>query len=494
VSDAAPVEDFGPYRVFEQLGIGGVATVHRAEIRTPEGRKVVALKRLLPHLLMTPSIVEAFTREAKLARHMRHNNIAQTYETGKVNKVSFIAMELVPGPTLDQIMRHSQAVAGAIPIPVTLGILIQICDALDYAHNLTDAAGNVLGIIHRDVSPPNVIVSNTGVVKLVDFGIAKVQSASNPNVTGQGVIKGKMNYIAPEYLQGRIDTRADLFAVGVIAHELLTGRRLFEGADDFETTTRVLEMPIQPPSRWALHVPKDVDDIVLTALSRDPEQRWQTASALRNALAHTARSSNAIADYAKIIGWVEWAFSMKTRPSDRQLQKVIGMLDQPTTGDHVLSARQRAELDAVALAKTQVAVVDNKTTGYAGVPAYPNRPSLLDSQTHRPLQRPDLMQSGQNPHLARPALTESSGNPQLQHPGLLDSSQNRPLIVAAKPFQQKRGRKLGALTPAGGEPVTDEDGAPPEPKRRFWLYAFLVLVAGAGGVLAMSYLLDLELF
>jgi serine/threonine protein kinase len=355
-----------------------------------------------------------------------------------------------------------------------------------------------------------VIVSNTGVVKLVDFGIAKVQHASDPRVTGHGVIKGKMNYIAPEYLGGRLDARADLFAVGVIAHELLTGRRVFEGADDFETTARVLQMPIQPPSRWALNVPKDVDNIVLTALQRDPDQRWQSASALRNALAMTAVTENAIADHAKIIHWVAWAFSQRTRPSDRQLHKVLSMLDQPSTSEHALSPEQQRILEEV----SQVQVFEEPprvmrpdamkhTTGYAGIPAIPNvpPPNLLESSRNKPLHRPDLVDSQRNPPLQRPDLVDSQRNAALQRgiadtqpadASLFQSGGSRPMIVEARPLQQKRGRKYGSLTPAGGEPV--EDPSAPEPSGRFWLYAFLVLLAGAGGVLAMSYLLGLELF
>lgn len=479
MTEATPAEEFGPYRVYEQLGIGGVASVHRAEVRTPEGRKTVALKRLLPHLAMSTPTVESFVREARLARHMRHRNIAVTYETGKVNKVDFIAMELVPGPTLDQIMRHSQAVAGAIPIPVTLGILSQICDALEYAHNLADMSGKPLGIIHRDVSPPNIIISNTGVVKLVDFGIAKIQNATDPRVTGQGVIKGKMNYIAPEYLQGRLDQRGDLFAVGVIAHELLTGRRLFEGADDFETTARVLEMPLQPPSRWAMNLPNDLDHIVLTALARNPDERWQSASAMRTALSSfTKTATNAVADSAKIIGWVEWAFSQKTRPSNTQLAKVLAMLDQPSTSERQLTEEQQRELEEVGHAKTMLADPE------------PPRSHLLDSTAHKPIVRPDFPP---RPNLfeAQPSLHDSGGRPPkpTPSPSLMESGANKPLIVAAKPFQQKPGRKLGALTPAGGEPVPEPE---PEPGRgRFFLYLFLVVVAGAGGVLAMSYFLDL---
>src|SRR6201999_1515891 len=141
--------------------------------------------------------------------------------------------------------------------------------------------------IHRDVSPANIIVTNTGIVKLIDFGIAKTALSSVKTQTG--FIKGKFGYIAPEYITGRIDSRVDLFAVGVIAHELLAGRRLFEGKDDFETLANIRELAGQPPSAWNPHVPADLDDIVMTGLVRDPAKRWQSAGAMQVALANIGR-------------------------------------------------------------------------------------------------------------------------------------------------------------------------------------------------------------
>ena len=185
-------------------------------------------------------MVKLFVDEARLASYLRHANVAQTYELGKVGDIYFIAMEYASGPTLAQILRQCQQAAGEIPLPVTVNILKQICEALDYAHNLCDETGQPLRIIHRDVSPANIIVSNTGVVKLIDFGIAKATISSVKTQTG--FIKGKFGYIAPEYITGRIDARADLFAVGVVAHEMLAGRRLFEGKDDFETLQNIREM------------------------------------------------------------------------------------------------------------------------------------------------------------------------------------------------------------------------------------------------------------
>src|SRR5689334_11943915 len=263
--------------------MGGMARVDRAELAGIEGfHRPVALKRMLPHVASNEDMVKAFVREARLASHLRHANVAQTYELGKVDDIYFIAMELITGPTLRHILKHCAQTTGPMPVQIALNILNQICDALDYAHNLCDETGQPLGIIHRDVSPSNIILDEAGVAKLIDFGIAKASAAGMQTMSG--AIKGKFGYMAPEYLLGSIDARADLFAVGVIAHELLTNRPLFSVADDMETLRRVRTMPLQPPSHKNPNVPAEIDDIVMTALSRDPDGRWQHATALRTAL------------------------------------------------------------------------------------------------------------------------------------------------------------------------------------------------------------------
>ncbi|HEX2686350.1 MAG TPA: serine/threonine-protein kinase, partial [Kofleriaceae bacterium] len=258
---ARGAEEFGPYLVYERLGQGGMATVHRAEKRGVGIRRPIALKRLLPHVAEDPDLVKLFVDEARLASHLHHANVAQTYELGKVDDTFFIAMEYASGPSLAQIVKQSQQAAGEIPLPITVNILTQVCEALDYAHNLCDESGKPLRIIHRDVSPANILVTNTGIVKLIDFGIAKATISSVKTQTG--FIKGKFGYIAPEYITGRIDARVDLFAVGVVAHEMMTGRRLFEGADDFETLQNIRDMNLQPPSCWNPDVTPDLDDIVM---------------------------------------------------------------------------------------------------------------------------------------------------------------------------------------------------------------------------------------
>jgi serine/threonine protein kinase len=298
-------ERFGPYYLHEQLGEGGMASVHRAT-RIDGVGGAVALKRLWPHLSDDRDFVDSFVQEARLTRLLSHDNIAQTYELGKANGLYYIAMELVSGPTLDAVMRQSRTAAGAIPLPIIVEILIQLCDALDHAHNLADELGRPLRLIHRDVSPANVILANNGVVKLIDFGIAK--AARSRVQTQAGTIKGKLAYVAPEYTFGKLDARADLFAVGAVAHEMLTGHRLFAAATEIATIQNVRQLAITPPSRHDRKVTRELDDIVLTALQRDPDQRWQNAAAMGRALRAVADEIGRVSA-PEILRWVQWAFT-----------------------------------------------------------------------------------------------------------------------------------------------------------------------------------------
>ncbi|MGE0870760.1 MAG: serine/threonine-protein kinase [Kofleriaceae bacterium] len=322
-------EVFGDYVVFEQLGAGGMATVHRAELRGIDGfRRPVALKRMLSSVAEDVSLVDAFVHEARLTSQLKHDNIAQAYDLGKHDGSYYIAMELVPGPTLLQVMAQCSAAAGSIPLPIAVNILIQICDALDYAHSLRDQNGRPLGIIHRDISPGNIIISNTGVAKLIDFGIAKATTARAQTQTG--FIKGKFAYVAPEYVAGKLDARADLFGLGVVAHELLTNERLFRGKNDLETLRNLREMRVPRASRFNPDVPAELDDIVLTALQRDPAKRWQTAAAMRTALLQVAWKLGVAVGHQQVVDWLVWAFSQQPRRLGTELGALIDVGLEPS--------------------------------------------------------------------------------------------------------------------------------------------------------------------
>jgi serine/threonine protein kinase len=302
---------FGAYTVHEALGAGGMASVHLADWNPAGGApRRVALKRLFPHIAANPEIVAMFIDEARLARYLSHPNIAQVYEFGRIGSTYFIAFEFVQGPTVHQLAKQCDSHVGYIPIPIVLEIMCQVCDALHHAHNLSDEERLPLGIVHRDISPHNLIVSTAGFVKLIDFGLAKAKQSSVQSHSG--IIKGKLAYIAPEYVDGSLDQRCDLWAVGVVLHELLTGRRLFDAPDDPALVDQVRNLAIPPPSRFRAEVMTPLDDIVFTALEREPRKRWQTATSLRAALAKHAKDYPPVTR-SQLVTWVEWAFGQKQK-------------------------------------------------------------------------------------------------------------------------------------------------------------------------------------
>jgi serine/threonine protein kinase len=310
--DAAVEEQFGPYLVYERLGVGGMATVHRALEQGAEGfERMVALKRLLPHLAEDASFIKSFVREAKLASLLNHVNIVQIYELGRVGTEYFITMEYIDGRDVRRILRHARKVTGPPPIHVTVGLLLQLCDALDYAHNKADEEGHPLGLVHRDISPSNLIVTSGGHLKIIDFGIAKAQS--NQLRTQTGRVKGKLAYMAPEAVSGSrdLDARSDIWATGVILHELLTARPLFASKNEYQTLLKVQKGDILPPSTFNQACPPELDAIVFRALARHPDERFSGAVELREELLELKRQYSLQTGYRDVSSWVEWAFGVE---------------------------------------------------------------------------------------------------------------------------------------------------------------------------------------
>ena len=303
-------EVFGPYVVLERLGVGGMATVHHAKVSGIEGfERVVALKRLLPHLAEDASFVKSFVREAKLASMLQHANIVQLYELGRVGATYYISMEHIDGRDVRRILLQARRAAGPPNVNVTLSLLIQLCDALEYAHTRTDEHGVPLGLVHRDVSPSNLLVTRSGHLKVIDFGIAKAQTQQL--LTQDGKVKGKLAYMAPEAITGgAVDARSDIFSVGVIAHELLTARALFASKSEYQTLINVQRAEVSPPSAFNQAVPRELDAIVAKALARDPAQRYASAAEMRDDLHGVRTRYNLSATNREVETWCTWAFSL----------------------------------------------------------------------------------------------------------------------------------------------------------------------------------------
>jgi eukaryotic-like serine/threonine-protein kinase len=278
------VERFGPYTVYECLGAGGMASVHRATIDIGAGvTREVALKRLLPQLADDKKFVEDFVREAKLAANLHHPNIVRILELGRSNGTYFIAMELVAGQSLLQLMKLAWAMRMVTPIGVAIAIFAELLDALDYASTAVDIEGEPMELVHRDLSPSNLIITDDGHVKIIDFGVAK--AVSGKFMTNTGMVKGKLSYMALETLAGsQLDRRADIFSVGVVMWELITGRRLFRGQNEYEVITRIREGATEPPSTYNAACTPELDEIVMHALAKSRDDRWPSANVMRTAL------------------------------------------------------------------------------------------------------------------------------------------------------------------------------------------------------------------
>lgn len=271
-------ERFGKYLVVGDIAVGGMAEVFLGVHRGPEGfQKAVVIKRVLPAYSGNPSFVQMFVDEARIAARLEHPNIVRTYEFGEVNGQYFTAMEYLPGEDLAKALDKLAFSQQQMPLHLATGIVANVCAGLHFAHQLTDTSGRPLNLIHRDINPANVIVTYTGEVKIIDFGVAK----TNTSETQTGTIKGKVAYMSPEQLLGRgVDQRSDLFSLGVVLWELLTGRPLFLRDNEAATLYAIMNEPLRAPSRYRPDVPRELDEIVMRALARTPADRYDSAEEL----------------------------------------------------------------------------------------------------------------------------------------------------------------------------------------------------------------------
>jgi TonB family protein len=296
-----PGGEFGQYILVERIARGGMAEIWKARMRGLEGfEKLVAIKRILPHLSEDADFVSMFIDEAKLAAQLNHNNIVHIYDLGRLGSSYYIAMEHVEGHDLKDILKQAGERGDPMPIELALFVASKIAAALDYAHRKRDFENKELGIVHRDVSPQNVLISAEGDIKLCDFGIAK--ATSKVSHTQAGALKGKLQYMSPEQAWGRpIDRRSDIFALATVLFEMLTGRRLFAGDNEISVLEQVREAQVEPPSKFNEEAGAEIDALVLRALQRDPEARYQTAAEMArdiDAILYAFRPTPTSADLA----------------------------------------------------------------------------------------------------------------------------------------------------------------------------------------------------
>ena len=279
-------EKFGRYILLDRIGAGGMAEVFRAVMPGVEGfQRTFVVKRILAERAQSPYFVDMFVQEARINALLHHPNIVQVFDFGNVGGTYFLAMEYVRGRDASEMLRRLRDRGRPCPVGVAAFIAREVAAALAYAHTLAAPDGAPFNIVHRDISPSNIMCLRAGGVKLLDFGIAKALGEPEVERTGHGTFKGKLSYISPERIKDLpVDGRADLFALGAVLWELLAGRKLFRGQSDFETLKNVAEMEVPPPSSIRRDVPPELDRIVARALARDPAERYPTGQALADDL------------------------------------------------------------------------------------------------------------------------------------------------------------------------------------------------------------------
>ncbi|MCY1002590.1 protein kinase [Myxococcus sp. MISCRS1] len=316
---------FGKYLLLERINVGGMAEVFIAKAFGVEGfERILAIKKILPTMAEDEEFITMFIDEARISVQLNHANIVHIHELGKHDDTYFIAMEYVAGRDVRTILERYRRRKEIMPTAQAVFIASKLCDGLDYAHRKKDARGQDLHIIHRDVSPQNVLISYEGEVKVIDFGIAK--AANRSQKTQAGILKGKFGYMSPEQVRGMpIDRRSDIFAVGVLLYEMLTGEKLFVGESDFSTLEKVRNADVPLPREFNPNIPPGLEKVVLKALAREPEERYQWGSDLAEDLMRFLLAGDAIYSSKHLSSYMKEAFAEDMLREAEKMERFAGI-------------------------------------------------------------------------------------------------------------------------------------------------------------------------
>ncbi len=335
---------FGTFYLYDRIGMGGMAEIFLAKTFTDIGiERHAAIKRILPHFITDDAFGEMLINEAKLCAQLSHANVVQTYDLGEIDESFYIAMEYVEGFDLNRLLGLLARAKQPLPLQFALYIIIETLRGLDYAHRIADQDGNPLGIIHRDVSPTNVLISTEGEVKVCDFGIAKVtMSEIGVEQIDEYHLKGKIAYMAPEHLNGEeVDFRADLYAAGILLWELLSGRRLFKTKDEDETLRRAKAAEVPPLVDRGFSEYELINAIVVRALAKDPDKRFQNGKEFIRAVEDYLHLSGLIVSQLKFSEFLMENFGESLLEQRRERERSLAELEEYK---NELDAEEREEI------------------------------------------------------------------------------------------------------------------------------------------------------
>jgi len=425
----------GRYRVVDEIGVGGMASVHLARMDGPGGfQKWVAIKRIHPHLVEDDQFVDMFLDEARIAAGINHANVAQVFDLGKDDNTYWIAMEYLHGEPLREVMRRVEERGQRVPVELAARICADAADGLHAAHELRGKNGQLLGLVHRDVTPHNLFVTYDGYTKVVDFGIAKV--ADRLSQTKAGTLKGKLAYMSPEQVRGaEVDRTTDIFALGVVLWELTTNQRLFRMETDLDTLEKVQACVVPPPSTVIPGYPPELEMVVLKALAKRKQDRFQTAREFSRALQGFLMRQGAMVGPEEVSSYVRAVFGDRIQKREAHLAWASEVTS--TINVEKLRALQGEEPSSISFSKGQ---------GQAPPPPA--------SQIRGPAQPPSQQQPPPPP-ASKSAMAATS---------LLDDDEDIPTTVATRdqmePSRQHPIPQANRPAPAAGMPAPAA-GMPP---------------------------------
>ena len=330
---------FQKYSIIERLDAGGMAEVFKGKSVSLQGfEKVVAIKRVLPNLTRNKKFVQMFMDEARLSLHLNHANIVQVFDIGVADNSYFIVMELVDGVNLKVIMDKARKLQQRVPMEQAVYIIMEVCKGLAHAHEKLDTDRKPLNIVHRDVSPPNILISREGEVKLTDFGLAK--AASQLEETDPGVVKGKFSYLSPEAAYGQsVTQKSDIFSAGIILWEILANRRLFLGDTDFHTLELVRKCQVPPVKGFNPDIPDMLERFVSRCLARDPALRYDSTRELSTTLTSILFTNQLQVQAYDLVQLVDWTSGepRQATTSYRKEHSIVNTLILDTLSDFARS-------------------------------------------------------------------------------------------------------------------------------------------------------------
>jgi eukaryotic-like serine/threonine-protein kinase len=437
---------FGKYVLLSKLAAGGMAVTYRARLTGAAGvTKPCVIKQILPHFADDPDFIEMFVSEARVAAGLSHGNIAQVFDFGEVNGQYFIALELVHGQPLSKVLRRAaKAGMGFFPIPLALHVISKMCDGLDYAHRHIGEDGQPLGLVHRDVSPDNVLISYEGEVKVIDFGIAKATSVVEQK-TSPGVVKGKYPYFSPEQAQGRqdLDSRTDVYAAGVVLYEAVCGKRPYDG--EFVTVLpRILTGDYTPPSEVNPAISPELEEIIIKALALRREDRFQPAKALSEALVELLYRDNPRFTPSMLSQLVAHLFTDDLTAEGRKVELPASFADQ------LSSWQNPGPASAPGKARTPAPGSGPRTPGGGSRPSGSQRPASSRTPSAAGARPPS--DGGERPGSGARSVSTTGIRRALTNPG------------AGGP---RRATNPGSPTTGSRRPLTGERGSLPEAPPRF---------------------------